>query len=167
MRGWVVGIYPDLDTVLKVSELQAALTHNTIAGIQSAKAAALATHYFLYNFDIRNHLVGFIDSQVKGPWAEPWDKPNEIGVGSKGMEAVHAALQAIMMHDNLADILKQCISFGGDTDTVATIAMGVASCASDIKNNLPEHLKEGLEDGTWGKSYLLDLDSRIHGWMKR
>jgi ADP-ribosylglycohydrolase len=69
------------------------------------------------------------------------------------------------MHDNLADILIQSISFGGDVDTVATMALGAASCSPSIENNIPQHLKDGLEDGTWGQEYLLDLDARIQRWL--
>jgi ADP-ribosyl-[dinitrogen reductase] hydrolase len=160
MRGWVIGIYPDIHDVIGLSLLQAMITHDTRGGIYSATTAALMTHYFLYNLGEREGLVTFIHSRIEGPWEKSWHGP----VGSKGMESVHAAIQAIMLHDNLADILIQCIDYGGDTDTVATIAMGAASCSSRIKNNLPEHLRDGLEDGAWGKNYLRDLDTRLDVW---
>jgi len=47
--------------------------------------------------------------------------------------AVKGAITAILKQDNLADILKHCISYTGDVDTVATIAMAGASCSSLIK----------------------------------
>lgn len=162
MRGWTVGIYKDIEQVIAMSALQASLTHNTPDGIKSSIAAALATHYFLYRLGERKDLPAFLNKRVPGPWATPRTRP----VGSKGMDSTHAAIQAIVMHDNLADMLKQCIAFTGDVDTVATIALGAASCSPDITNNLPAHLYEKLENGPWGRTYLEDLDSRVRDWLE-
>lgn len=161
MRGWTVGIYTDIEQVIELSKLQASITHNTAGGIKSSTAAALATHYFSYQLGDRKDLPEFLNSYVEGPWATPRTQ----SVGPKGMDSTHAAIQAIVMHDNLADILKQCIVFTGDVDTVATIALGAASCSRNITKNLPAHLYEKLEDGQWGRPYLEDLDRRVQEWL--
>lgn len=161
MRGWTVGIHKDIPQIFELSELQASLTHNTPDGIKAATVAALMTHYFLYELGARKDLPDFLNSHIPGPWAQRRSRK----VGPKGMDSVHAAVRAVVMHDNLADILIQSISFGGDVDTVATMALGAASCSPSIENNIPQHLKDGLEDGTWGQEYLLDLDARIQKWL--
>lgn len=161
MRGWVLGVYDDLEFMRELSDLQAGLTNNTPGGLASAHAAALMLHYFLYQEGTREGLAAFVNQHERGPWQNGY-----IGkVGSSGMQAVHAAIQAITLHDNLADILKACVDYGGDTDTVATIALGTASACDGIEKNLPAVLHEGLEAGMWGRPYLFDLDARLVRWM--
>ena len=58
-------------------------------------------------------------------------------------------------------MLDQAVRFGGDTDTVAAIALGVGSCCPDVQNDLPQRLVMGLEAGTYGREFLRDLDGRL------
>ena len=51
--------------------------------------------------------------------------------------------------------------FGGDVDTTAAIAMSAASCSSEIKQDLPANLINGLENGQYGRDYLIELDRRL------
>jgi ADP-ribosylglycohydrolase len=44
----------------------------------------------------------------------------------------------------LSELLKDCIAFTGDVDTVATIALAAASCSEEITQDLPAHLIENL-----------------------
>jgi ADP-ribosyl-[dinitrogen reductase] hydrolase len=97
----------------------------------------------------------------------PWSRSRSEPVGSNGIDSVHAAIQAIVMHDKLSAILRQCIDFKGDVDTVATIALGAASLSADIIQDLPRHLFDGLEDGEWGISYLMRLDVRLAQFLTR
>lgn len=48
MRAGPIGIYPDLKEVIERCQIQAAITHDTPAGINAAVAASLMTHYGLY-----------------------------------------------------------------------------------------------------------------------
>lgn len=160
MRGWVMGLYTTPGQVMKMAAHQARLTHDTPGGIHSAQAAALMTHFFAYKVDGRRHLADFITARVAGPW----QNPRTTHVGSSGMDSVHAAVQAVMMHDTMSGILKQCVDFHGDVDTVATIALGAASLSAEIKQDLPQVLIDGLEQGEWGAPYLRRLDSRLLAW---
>jgi ADP-ribosylglycohydrolase len=162
MRGWPIGLYKDFRTVLEMAELQAKLTHYTWDGIKAAQAVALMTHYFAYNLGKRESVAAYLNLYLDGPWLTPHPKP----VGPEGMDSVHAAVRAVVAHDSLSAILKQCIDFKGDVDTVAIIAIGAASYCRDIKQDLPQVLYDGLEDGEWGKPYLLDLDKRFAAWCK-
>lgn len=157
MRGWVTGLYPTIPEVLAAAEMQAKVTHDTLGGIISSQAAALMTHYFAYGLGAPFLVGEFVNRHVEGPWNRPYTG----SVGSKGMESVHAAFAAVQNHHNLADILKACIDFRGDVDTVATIALGAASLSDRIYHNLPAVLVDGLENGPWGKTYLTELDRRV------
>ena len=157
MRATPLGVYPTIPQVIERCTIQAALTHNTPDGINAAVAAALMTHYFLYRLGPKQHLAQFLESHVPGAWAEPWrDK-----VGSKGWMSVRAAITALLHADSMADLLRRCIAFTGDVDTVATIALAAGSCCTELPQNLPTQLIEGLENGVYGRDYLRTLNARL------
>ncbi len=174
MRGAPIGLYREFDEVVAKSKEQAAVTHNSWVGKNSAVGAALMTHYFYYDLGPKDDLIPWLrdnwfgDSlmtpkvyEVDGQPLQCWHPSENRRVRVHGWDCLHAALYAIDAHDNMADILKQCVAYGGDTDTVATVAMAAASCSSQIEQNLPRHLVENLEDGTYGASYLRILDQNL------
>lgn len=154
MRAGPIGIYPDIKKVIARSAMQAKLTHNTSDGIRAAVAASLMVHYFLYNMGRKEDLPDFLCQHVPGRWNEPW----EGKIGSKGWMSVRAAITSLINNNSLSEILKSCIAWGGDTDTVATIALAAASCNKTIKKDLPESLIRGLENGKYGKDHLINMD---------
>jgi hypothetical protein len=46
-------------------------------------------------------------------------------------------------------------------DTVAAIAMGAASCCQEIEQDVPENLVNGLENGPYGRDYIINLDKKL------
>jgi ADP-ribosylglycohydrolase len=164
MRACPIGVFADVADVLEKAAIQARLTHDTSAGIAAAQASALMTHYFLYDLGAAAELGNFLDHHVPGyQWFEPWTGE----VGEKGWMSVRAAITAITRNANLSDILRDSVSFGGDVDTVATIALAAASCSQTISQDLPNHLREGLENETYGRDYIQDLDVRLVAKVQR
>src|SRR5262249_53467806 len=137
--------------------VQAALTHDTPDGIHAAQAAALSGHYFLYRLGPKGRLGEFLDGLVPGQWSVPWHGK----VGAKGWMSVRAAVTAVTRNDSLTALLKDCIAFTGDVDTVATIALGAASCSDEYANDLAPALVSGLESGPYGRDYLIALDKQL------
>lgn len=162
MRAVPFGIYPDIKTVIAYTTLQAAITHNTPDGINAAVAAALMSHYFLYGLGNKAGLGTFIESHVPGTWAEPWTEP----VGEKGWMSVRAAITAVMACDSMYSLLKACVAFTGDVDTVAAIALGAAAASPEVAQDIPDVLVQGLENGTYGRDYLRALDAKLVAAMK-
>lgn len=157
MRAAPLGVYPTIGQVIERCTVQAALTHNTPDGINAAVAAALMTHYFLYRLGPKQDLAQFLQAHVAGEWAATWRGK----VGSKGWMSVRAAITALLHADSIADLLRRCIAFTGDVDTVATIALAAGSCSIEVEQNLPTQLIEGLENGAYGRDYLRTLDDRL------
>jgi len=157
MRAGPLGILPTIGTVLEYARIQAAITHNTPDGIHAAQAAALMPHYFLYEHGPKKKLGQFLESQVPGNWNAYW--PGKVK--SKGWMSVTAAVTAVTECDSLVNLLKRCISFGGDVDTVATIAMAAASCSNEYDQTLPDTLVFGLECGEFGREYIVELDRKL------
>ncbi|HEY9611335.1 ADP-ribosylglycohydrolase family protein [Allocoleopsis sp.] len=157
MRAAPIGVLPTIEQVIEATTIQAAITHNTPDGINAAIAAALMSHYFIYKLGSKQELGRFLDAHVSGEWSKPWQGK----VGSKGWMSVRAAITAVMRNDSLSELLKDCIAFTGDVDTVGAIALAAGSCSEEIAQDLPHHLIDGLENGTYGRDYLIDLDRRL------
>ncbi len=160
MRAGVMGLLPDAQDVVDRAMFQASLTHATQEGMTAAAAAALLVHYFHYDLGSKEDLPLFLDDRVpfKHPdhsWTDSWHGRR---VKSPGTQAVRAAVTAIVKHGSLKNILRQCVDWGGDTDTVATIAMIAASRSREVTQFLPDGLFRNLERGQYGKEFLIALD---------
>jgi len=157
MRALPCGILSGIDEVIAVCTTQAAITHNTIGGIDSAVAAALTAHYFIYQLGSKADLPRFIQSHVPGDYHKPWFGP----VGQKGSMSVRAAITAITLSSSLSELLSNCVAFTGDVDTVAALALGAASCSSEFVDDLPAFLTTDLENGPYGRDYISSLDLKF------
>jgi ADP-ribosylglycohydrolase len=163
MRAGPLGVLSTIGSVLDYCRVQAALTHNTPDGIHAAQAAALMTHYFLYDLGPKARLGEFLEGMVPGQWSVRWYGT----VKSKGWMSVRAAITAVQRNDSLAALLQDCVAFTGDVDTVATIALAAASCSSEYQHDLPAQLLDGLENGAFGRDYLLKLGERLLALAER
>jgi ADP-ribosyl-[dinitrogen reductase] hydrolase len=161
MRACPIGLLETPGRVADIAADQASITHDTSDGIAAAVAAALATHYFAYQLGAPEELPRFLAEEDER-WAAPWSGE----VGPKGWMSVRAAITALARNRSLAALLRDCVDFGGDVDTVATIALGAASTSRDYQRDLPAVLYDGLEDGSFGRSYLARLDDALFAAMR-
>ncbi|MBD2128696.1 ADP-ribosylglycohydrolase family protein [Microcoleus sp. ZQ-A2] len=157
MRAAPIGVLPTIEQVIEATSIQAAITHNTPDGINAAIAAALMSHYFIYQLGEKKELGQFLETHVSGEWSKPWQGE----VRSKGWMSVRAATTAVIRNDSLSELLKDCIAFTGDVDTVGAIALAAAACSEEITQDLPDHLIDGLENGTYGRDYIIQLDKQL------
>jgi hypothetical protein len=120
-------------------------------------------HYLAFDLGPRHRLGRFVEQHVPGAaWAEPWNGR----VDMSGVSCVHAALTLVQEAAGLSQVLRYAVALGGDTDTVAAMAMFAASLCRDVAADLPQGLYDGLEDGPYGARYLRDLDVRLTGLMR-
>ena len=158
MRAGPIGLIREPARVVEMATVQAEVTHSTRGGVDSAVAAALMAWYCHSSTEPKKHLPTFLAARVPGHlWEQPW----KGRVGVAGLECVAAALAAVVERDSLTGMLNHCIRYGGDVDTVAAIAMAAASGSQEITQDLPRHLIDGLENGKYGRDYLVDLDSKL------
>jgi ADP-ribosyl-[dinitrogen reductase] hydrolase len=163
MRAGPIGLLDSVDAVLEAAEIQAKVTHDTAAGVSSAQAAALMVHHFARCDGSRDELRSFVDDHVEGVWTQPW----KGRVTMSGIECVRAAMTAVVTTTTLSELLQRCVSYGGDVDTVATIALAAASCSRAHDADLPERLVAGLENGTFGRDFLSRLDGQLQAFVAR
>ncbi|WP_282774195.1 ADP-ribosylglycohydrolase family protein [Phaeodactylibacter xiamenensis] len=158
MRSGIIGLYADTEGVMKKTRLQASLTHNTESGKAAAEAAALLTHYFAYQKGAKADVGNYVSEVVSSPkWSEDWSGE----VGEKGWMSVRAAITAIKKSSSQSELLKTCIAFTGDVDTVAAIAFSAAYFCREIERDLPDWMYEHLENGKYGRDYLISVDKRL------
>lgn len=163
MRAGPLGLLGSIDTVLDAAEIQARVTHDTDGGVRSAQAVALMVHAMRYGLADRSDLPALVAAHVPGPWETPWTGE----VGSPGIDAARAAMWTIVGSHSLSDVLKMAVDWRGDVDTVAAVAMAVASCSIDILRDIPSPIVAGLEDGPFGRRYLVALDEQLVEFASR
>lgn len=162
MRAGPLGVLPTVEDVLHHAQLQARVTHDTPAGIAAAQAAALAVHYCHHRLGPLAETGRWIDRVLPadvghGGWASPWTGK----IGPQGWMSVRAALTVLTAGGGLSRMLHTCVAFTGDVDTAATIALAAASRSAEVAQDLPPVLWRELENGEFGRDYLVRLDERL------
>lgn len=158
MRAPVLGLLRDNRQIIDYASWQASLTHATEAGMAAAAASALLVRFCRQGIS-RRRIDRKIDMDIGG-WGFSLEG-TVLPVSTNGTEVVHAAIRAIAACDSMSDLLQQCISYSGDVDSVAAIAMAAASQHPDIEQDIPDHLIGGLENGPYGYEYLAELDLKL------
>lgn len=127
MRVSPVGFaFDDLETVLAEAERSAAVTHNHPEGIKGARAVAAAV--FLARQDrgkdeIRDYIAGRFGYNLE----QTLDRIRShyrFDVSCQG--SVPQAVLAFLESEDYEDAVRKAISIGGDSDTIACIAGGIA-----------------------------------------
>ncbi len=156
MRAVPIGVLPTMEKVLEVATLQASITHDTPEGRFSARAVALMSHIALYENisppGLGEHCQWYLpeeDKYFRHVLTQPWPGgPIKASPGtSVAIATVQAVATVLVQEKSLMGILKQVIEWGGDTDSVAAIAWGIAS-ARYQGEKLPEFMERDLEGGS-------------------
>ncbi len=172
MRSVPFGALPIIDDVLSVATTQARITHDTPEGIFSARAVALMSHFALYEtgslVELPEYCLRNLPAEDRARYdfvfTKPWPerRVRDYAEASIAITTVHAALDTIIRQHSLLNILERIIRLGGDTDSVAAIAWGVAS-ARFQDERLPGFMRPYLESGslTTGAEYLCSLGEQL------
>jgi len=156
MRAVPLGLLPKLSQVQLACTIQASVTHRTTVAVTAALAVATASHLISRKRMKPCNAVKAVSDTVPGKWDE-W----EGRVSLRGDDIVRAAFTVLEETDSMKEILQKSVAFGGDTDTVASIAVGLASLSPLIKKDLPKNLMSGLERGKFGADFLKKQDKRL------
>lgn len=134
-----------LDEVKLISKLVTEVTHNHPEGLKGAEATAVAVYLAKNGADIleiRDYItanyytIDFTIDEIRDTY-----KFNETC-----QETVPQALQAFFESTSFEDAIRNAISIGGDSDTVAAICGGVAGAYYGISNDLREKVLPYLDD---------------------
>jgi ADP-ribosyl-[dinitrogen reductase] hydrolase len=187
MRAVPIGLIYDIDEVVEYATINASLTHNTSKGAASSVAVALMSHLHFYagfnsyNDDdlnkalIKHAIIRKVEKIDKETGAYMMNilymnkldpllllgaKHFTKGVPCDGMRTIGAVFYLLNNFRNPKDILTKSIKLGGDTDSVASISLGINMMRGSI-NDLPEFLYTDLTNHEYGRDYLLSLGSRL------
>lgn len=167
MRSIPLGVISDVSVLLDVARLQASVTHDTLDGIISSQSIAFLSWWALHtdaSFDIAcKKLVGACP-KFRQIYEEPWQgrvkDMRRDGGFDVGLNTVWAVTTLLKEQKTLMGILDQVIDWGGDTDSVAAIAWGIAS--TRMRDQVPEFMELDLEaESRYGVQFLKELGSRL------
>ena len=79
----------------------------------------------------------------------------------KGYSTTNAVINLVSDETSMKNCLKRCIDYGGDTDTVAALCMALLSQKTNCDKELPAFLFDEIENGKYGRDFLIDLDTRL------
>lgn len=171
MRAVPFGVIKDIPRMLELATMQAKITHDSPVGRFSARAVALMSHFALYVDMPFSEMVKWCiehlpaeDKEFSYIFSVPWNGDAVKGYddASVGLTTVQAVATLCATKTSLKEILLTAIEWGGDVDSVAAIAWGIAS-ARYQDEVLPEFLERDIEGGNpyTGAQYLTDLGTKL------
>lgn len=130
------------DEVLEQARLSAAITHNHPEGIRGAQATALAVFLARTGHGkpvIRDRLVRGFGYDLERSVDDI--RPN-YGFDVSCQGSVPEAIIAFLDSDSVEDAIRNAVSLGGDSDTMACIAGGIAEA---FHGDVPDRIREPVE----------------------
>ena len=134
-----------LDEALRLSETVTVVTHNHPEGIKGAAAVTAALYLARTGssiLDIRDHLVknyyplAFTLDDIRPGYA--------FDVSCQG--SVPQALEAFLESTSFEDAIRNAVSIGGDSDTIAAITGSIAEAYYGIPGDLRRHALTFLDE---------------------
>ena len=157
MRAYPIGVFKSESEVVEKATIQAEVTHQTENAVNGAQAIALISHFFLHKKGKAHQLVDYL-AEIQGVhWKNDW----EGKVGIDAIQTVEAVLTVLTNEQNLKEMLRKSVSFGGDVDTVASLVLALASLSDEFQNNLAACFFDELENGIYGRDYIVELDKKL------
>lgn len=149
MRVSPVGFaFETIDEVLDWSARSAAVTHNHPEGIRGAQATAAAIHYARRIRD-KEEIRRLLEARFGYDLGVPLDRIRPTYRFDETCQgSVPQALRAFLESTGYEDAIRNAISLGGDADTLACIAGGVAEAhyglPADLATKAMRHLDARL-----------------------
>ena len=155
--GW---LFDDLDTVLRMAELSAAVSHDHPEAVKGAQAVAAAI-YLARTGSSKTEIKNCIEEQFGYDLSRTCDaiRPHYChDVSCRG--TVPEAITAFLEGQDFEDVIRTAVSLGGDCDTLTCIAGAMAEAFYGV----PDALKQQCR--TYLPADLLDVldrfDRRLH-----
>jgi ADP-ribosylglycohydrolase len=156
---------------VKLAAAAQALSTHSYASIPYAQIVALSAFYTINNVGKLTelntwlykelHESGTSVAEFLGQATFAPSLPSTITMGASS--AVKTMLYALPRNNSLAALIKLAVEVGGDTDSAAAIMVAVASESLEYVDDIPQHLYDSLENGTYGRDYLTSTDAELRG----
>ena len=151
MRVSPVGWWFDsLEDTEKAAGISAAVTHNHIEGIRGAQATAAAI-FLARSGSTKEEIKTYVCEEYGYDLSRTLNEIRPVYKFNEScMETVPEAIIAFLESDGFEDAIRNAISLGGDSDTLAAITGSIAEAAygvpGDIKDKAVSYLDEPLRE---------------------
>jgi ADP-ribosyl-[dinitrogen reductase] hydrolase len=157
MRSAPVGFLKSYDRVLEVSAMQCAITHNTPIAIYASQAISLTMHYLIHLRGTCDGIGTFLNAALGKKFGIDWNEDRTEWASIEAVDCARNAITALRTSRTTTEVLINSVEPGGDTDTVASIAMALAWASRQIEDDKSISLTSELESGTYGFEFLYNL----------
>lgn len=146
----IASAFDDLNTVLQEAQSSAGVTHNHPEGIKGAEATAAAIFLARTGYDkdsIKSYIQSSFGYDLKPTLDEirPHYEFNDSCSGS-----VPQAITAFLESTDFEDAIRNAISIGGDSDTIACITGSIAEAFyGGVPPEIAEWVLSKLDDQLW------------------
>ena len=142
MRVSPIGLYADtLDEAQELAMISAEVSHSHPKGIKGAQAVAAAV-WMANNGYTKTAIREYIEHKFGYNMSRTIDEIRPTYKWDSSCQgSVPEAIIAFLDGKDFEDVVRLAVSLGGDTDTQAAIAGGIASCVYPI----PEHIADECE----------------------
>jgi len=164
MRSVPIGILSTVSEVMHYSIVQSSITHANFKSIRASLIVALSSHYFYYRIGSKDKLNNWL-IKIDPSFSLGEFKPRRVKCDA--VDTALAVMYLLMTYDSASKILYGAIDMGGDTDSVAAVAVGLCSICDEINMDLPQCLYDNLESEVYGIDYLMRKDSFIKDFYRR
>lgn len=167
MRAVPLGLLPDPKEIMYRSIVQTSTSHGHIDAVNAATVISLTAHFFYHilKHNQRNEYFKWIREQIG--WSifddiyTSYDFIDKPRLECDAKTTASLSIKLALYGTSASQILKDAIQIGGDTDSSASIALGLYSLRQDAVMNLPDALYDNLENGKYGRDYLIKLDNDL------
>lgn len=163
-------MYGSLDETLRAAELTAEVTHDHPEGIKGAKAIAAAV-YLARTGSSKEEIRRFTEDNFYAlDFTLDGIRPDycfDVSCQGSCPQAIEAFLEGV----SFEDVILKAISIGGDSDTIASMAGGIAEAYYGVPEDMKQKTFEVLQDTeTRGRYYpngvLLDIVKEFYEWLE-
>lgn len=176
MRCLPCGILPTPEQVQNAAMSQAVATHIHHEAADTARVFALLVHSLLYNDFELDVPAGSTPFRLHVNWAFSIAgiRPHRMlgaheqydGVPCDSYATFGAVVDVVAASSTYRDVLTKSVALGGDVDSVAALAMGIASLCNHITKRMPAKFRNDLENGTFGRDYCKKIDEKIDRYVE-
>lgn len=147
MRVSPVGEYAtSLEEALKLAKASAEVTHDHPEGIKGAQAVAAAVYLARQNGWGKERIKKFIESEFYALDFTLDEIRDSYTFDVTCQGSVPQALECFFEGNSFEDVIRNCISIGGDCDTIAAIAGGIAENYYGIPEEIVEDAMKYLAE---------------------
>lgn len=165
MRTVPFGLIKDLHEAESASIAQCVTTHMSSNAIIATRMVTLASWYLNWNQGKKKDLYTWLRQ-----YFHDWNLTAHVKKPRIECDAIMTASAAIFLvykYKKMSDILYHGVALKGDTDSVCSIAMGLASVCNEIEPDIPQILFDTLENEQFGKDYIINLDNQLYDRQKK